>query len=99
MNIFVGNVSREVSDTELRVAFEKYGTVKSAVIIKDKESGDSRGFGFVEMENDSEANKAIDALNGFELKGRPINVNQARPKDDRSSNSRDGFRKKSNYRR
>jgi len=88
MNIFVGNVSRRVTDTELRAAFEQYGAVQSAAIIKDRDTGDSRGFGFVEMENEEEANAAIAGLNGYELDGRRINVNQARPRDERPK--RDG---------
>jgi RNA recognition motif-containing protein len=92
MNIFVGNVSRQVSDTELRAAFEQYGTVTSAVIVKDRDTGDSRGFGFVEMDNNDEANTAIENLNGFELKGRKLNVNEARPRDDKPK--RDGYQKR-----
>ncbi|MCK9328539.1 MAG: RNA-binding protein [Candidatus Cloacimonetes bacterium] len=88
MNIFVGNVSRMVSDTELRTAFEQYGSVESAVIIKDRETGDSRGFGFVEMADEGQANDAIESLNGFELKGRKLNVNQARPREDRPKRDR-----------
>jgi RNA recognition motif-containing protein len=92
MNIFVGNVSRLVTDTELRATFEQYGTVTTATIIKDKETGDSRGFGFVEMDNNDEALEAIEKLNGFELKGRKLNVNEARPREDRPR--RDGFQRR-----
>lgn len=88
MNIFVGNVSRMVSDTDLRAAFEQYGSVESAVIIKDRETGDSRGFGFVEMSEENQANEAIENLNGFELKGRKLNVNQARPREERPKRER-----------
>ncbi len=88
MNIFVGNVSRMVNDTDLRAAFEQYGSVESAVIIKDRETGDSRGFGFVEMTDEGQANVAIENLNGFELKGRKLNVNEARPKEDRPKRDR-----------
>jgi RNA recognition motif-containing protein len=77
-----------VSDTELRTAFEQYGSVESAVIIKDRETGDSRGFGFVEMADEGQANDAIESLNGFELKGRKLNVNQARPREDRPKRDR-----------
>jgi RNA recognition motif-containing protein len=87
MNIYVGNLLRDLSENELREAFQAYGTVQSASIIKDKFSGDSRGFGFVEMPNREEALKAISALNGRDLRGRTINVNEARP---RSDNSRSG---------
>jgi len=92
MNIFVGNISRMVSDEELRSAFEQYGAVQSAVIIKDKETRNSRGFGFVEMADDGEANTAIENLNGFELKGRKLNVNQAQPREEKPR--REGFQKK-----
>jgi len=94
MNIFVGNVSRLVTDTELRAAFEQYGTVQSAVIIKDRDTGDSRGFGFVEMDDEEQANNAINHLNGYELNGRKINVNQARPREERPR--RDGFQRRNN---
>lgn len=83
MNIYVGNLSRDVTEDELRGAFEAHGEVASANIITDKFTGQSRGFGFVEMPKDDEAQAAIDALNGTELKGRALNVNQARPRTDR----------------
>ena len=82
MNIFVGNIAHALTEDELRAAFEQYGTVSTVQIIKDKYTGDSRGFGFVEMADLNEANAAIENLNGKELKGRPINVNEARPKED-----------------
>lgn len=82
MNIYVGNLSRDVSETELREAFQEYGEVTSASIIKDKFTGESRGFGFVEMPNKIEAESAISGLNGKDLKGRTINVNEARPRRD-----------------
>ena len=83
MNIYVGNLSRDVTQDELQQAFEAYGEVASANIISDKFSGESRGFGFVEMPKDDEARAAIEALNGTDLKGRTLNVNQARPRNDR----------------
>jgi cold-inducible RNA-binding protein len=83
MNIYVGNISRDVSESELREAFAAFGTVASAAIIKEKYSGESRGFGFVEMPNKEEAEKAIAALNGKDLKGRNLTVNEARPRTDR----------------
>jgi RNA recognition motif-containing protein len=83
MNIFIGNLSRGVSEEDLRKEFEAYGKVDSVNIIKDKYTGESRGFGFVEMPNDREARAAIEGLNGKELKGRAINVNQAHPKRER----------------
>lgn len=85
MNIFVGNLSFNMTDQELREAFEAFGNVQSAVIIKDKMTGQPRGFGFVEMPSQSEAEAAINALNGKDLKGRRINVNEARPREDRPS--------------
>jgi RNA recognition motif-containing protein len=85
MNIYVGNLSREVTESELKEAFAAFGEVTSASVIKDKFTGDSRGFGFVEMPNKEEADQAIAGLNGKELKGRNLNVNEARPRrDDRS---------------
>ena len=83
MNIYVGNLAREVTEDELRLAFEEFGQVETAKIIKDKYSGDSKGFGFVEMPSKDEGQAAIDNLNGKELKGRTINVNEARPRTDR----------------
>lgn len=80
VNIYVGNLSRDVSESELRDAFKAFGEVVSASIIKDKFSGESRGFGFVEMPNKEEAEKAIAALNGKDLKGRAISINEARPR-------------------
>lgn len=80
MNIYVGNLSYEVTDNDLRQAFEAFGEVRSASVIKDKFSGESRGFGFVEMANKAEADTAIRSLNGKDLKGRSMNVNEARPR-------------------
>ena len=87
MNIYVGNLSWEVSEDELKEAFEAHGQVASVNIITDKYTGRSRGFGFVEMSVDDEARAAIEALNNTELKGRNMNVNEARP---RAEGSRDG---------
>lgn len=83
MNIYVGNLARETTEAELRQAFEAFGQVASAAIIKDKYTGESRGFGFVEMPNAAEAQAAIAGLNGKELGGRTLNVNEARPREDR----------------
>ena len=80
MNIYVGNLSREVSEDELRQAFEAFGQVTSVNIIKDRYSGESRGFGFVEMATKSEAQAAISGLNGTPLKERTLNVSEARPR-------------------
>jgi RNA recognition motif-containing protein len=82
MNIYVGNLSYGVSDDNLREAFEAFGAVSSAKVITDKYSGRSKGFGFVEMENDAEANAAIEQLDGAEIDGRAVKVNEARPKED-----------------
>lgn len=82
MNIYVGNLAREVTEDELREAFEAFGEVASAKIITDRISGESRGFGFVEMPTDAEAQEALSGLDGKELKGRPIKVNKARPRSD-----------------
>ena len=83
MNIYVGNLSRDLTETELREAFAAFGEVSSASIIKDKFSGETRGFGFVEMPNKEEADKAISTLNGRDLKGRTATVNEARPRTDK----------------
>lgn len=80
MNIYVGNLSYEVTDNDLKTAFSAFGAVTSAKVISDMYSGKSKGFGFVEMESREEAQQAIAQLNGTELKGRTINVNEARPK-------------------
>jgi len=83
MNIYVGNISRTASEQDLREAFQAFGEISSVAIIKDKFSGESRGFGFVEMPNKDEAEKAISSLNGKDLKGRSLTVNEARPRTDR----------------
>ena len=83
MNIYVGNLSYGVTEDELRDAFSEYGKVSSVSIISDKFSGQSKGFGFVEMADNSEADKAIKALNGTAIKGRNIKVNQAKPRGER----------------
>jgi RNA recognition motif-containing protein len=82
MNIYVGNLSYEVTEEDLRAAFEAHGHVESAKVIKDMYSGRSRGFGFVEMSVDTEGQSAIDDLNGKELKGRAIKVSESRPRSD-----------------
>ena len=84
MNIYVGNIAHATTDKELREAFEAFGTVDSATIITDKYTGDSRGFGFVEMPDSSEAEEAISGLNEQELGGRTLKVNQAKPRANRS---------------
>lgn len=80
MNIYVGNLSYGTTDDDLRAAFAPYGAITSARVVMDKETGRSRGFGFVEMASQSEALAAIDALNQTELQGRQLRINEARPK-------------------
>lgn len=79
MNIYVGNLSHDATEDDVRQAFEAFGEVASVNIIKDKFSGESRGFGFVEMQTKADAEAAITGLNGQDLKGRAVNVNEARP--------------------
>ena len=83
MNIYIGNLSHDVTDEDLRQAFESCGEIASANVIKDKFSGDSRGFGFVEMPSKNEAETAISDMDGKDLKGRSIKVNEAHPRADR----------------
>ncbi|MCP4747901.1 MAG: RNA-binding protein [Desulfobacteraceae bacterium] len=83
MKIYVGNLSYEVTEKDLRLALEQFGQVESATIITDKHSGQSKGFGFVEMASKEEGQAAIDGLNGKDLKGRALNVNEARPRTER----------------
>jgi len=90
MNIYVGNLSYNVSTEDLRQAFEAYGEVSVANIIKDKYSGQPRGFAFVEMPNDGEAQTAIENLNGKDLSGRQIKVSEARPRTGRGGPGRPG---------
>jgi RNA recognition motif-containing protein len=83
-NIFVGNLSFGATEDEVRSLFEAYGTVDRVNLVTDRETGRARGFGFVEMGNEGEGEKAITALNGRELDGRALSVNEARPKQDRA---------------
>lgn len=83
MKIYVGNLSHDVTEDDLKQTFEAFGEVVSANVIKDKFTGESRGFGFVEMSSQEEGQKAIEDLNGQDLKGRNLNVNEARPREDR----------------
>ncbi len=82
-NIFVGNLDFHATEESLRALFERYGTVNSARIMTDRDTGRSRGFAFVEMANEGEADQAIAALNGYTMDGRALNVNEARPKPER----------------
>ena len=90
MNIYVGNLSSEVTDDDLQKAFEAYGRVLSVNIIKDKFSGRSRGFGFVGMPNNSEAQAAIAGMNGQTLHGKELAVNEARPRTDKPGGKKFG---------
>jgi RNA recognition motif-containing protein len=83
MNIYVGNLSYNMSDEELRTAFAAFGAVTSAKILMDRETGRSRGFGFVEMPNQNEAETAIAQLNGKDVGGRALRINEARPRERR----------------
>ena len=83
MNIYVGNLSWEVTQEDLKEAFEAHGQVASANLVSDKYTGKSRGFGFVEMPVEDEARAAMGALNETDLKGRQLNVNEAKPRNDR----------------
>ena len=91
-NIFVGNLSYQTTESELEAAFAAYGAVERASVVRDRDSGQPRGFAFVEMTNHEEAMKAIQGLNGQELNGRQINVNEARPKAERSGGGFGGNR-------
>ena len=88
MNIFTGNLSYDLTESALRELFEEFGEVTSAKIITDRDTGRSKGFGFVEMSNDAEAQSAISGLNSTELQGRALKVNEARPREDRNDNRR-----------
>ena len=88
MNIYVGNLSGDVGNDDLRQVFEAFGQVTSATVIKDKFSGESRGFGFVEMPSRDEAKSAIEGLNGKDLKGQSLTVNEARPRSERRGGRR-----------
>jgi len=91
MNIYVGKLSYEVTEDDLRQAFEPFGQVESVTILKDKHSGQSKGFGFVEMASKAEGQSAIDGLNGKELKGTALNVNEARPRTESRRGSGGGY--------
>jgi RNA recognition motif-containing protein len=93
-NIYVGNLSYQASEESVRALFETYGTVGRVNIVTDRDTGQPRGFGFVEMANDGEGEKAIAAVNGMDLDGRTLSVNEARPKVDRSSGGGGGYNRK-----
>ena len=83
MNIYVGYLPYQVTDDELRTLFEQFGAVSSARVIMDRETQRSKGFGFVEMDSDEDANAAIQSLNSHDYNGRPLRVNEARPRENR----------------
>lgn len=85
MNLYVGNLPYRLTEDQLRETFEEFGRVSSCTIIKDKVTGQSKGFGFLEMPEPSEAQAAISSLNGRDLMGRKINVNEARPRENRAA--------------
>ena len=91
MNIYVGNLPFEITEDALQVAFTEYGNVQSARVITDRMTGRSRGFGFVEMPDNAEAETAIQALNGKDFQGRALTVNEARPREDRGGGGGGGF--------
>jgi cold-inducible RNA-binding protein len=91
-NIFVGNLSFGTTEDSLRSVFEPYGAVDRVNIVTDRDTGRARGFAFVEMGSDTEGTAAIDGLNGRDLDGRTLNVNEARPKTDRGSSDGGGYR-------
>jgi len=93
MNIYVGNLNFDLTEDELKELFEVYGHVTSVKIISDKYTGRSKGFGFVEMESDSEANEAIENLNGKDVSGRAMKVNQARERENDSRRGQGGRQK------
>ncbi|HEY2012350.1 MAG TPA: RNA-binding protein [Bryobacteraceae bacterium] len=93
-NIFVGNLSFGATEDAVRRLFEAHGAVGRVNIVTDRDSGQPRGFGFVEMSNDGEGEKAIAALNGVDLDGRALNVNEARPKAERSGGGGGGYGRK-----
>jgi RNA recognition motif-containing protein len=91
MKLYVGGLAYSVTEQELETLFAEYGKVTSSAVIKDRDSGQSKGFGFVEMTDDAEAKAAIAALNGKEVSGRSIMVNEARPQVDRRSGGGSNF--------
>lgn len=88
MNIYIGNLSYDLNEDDVREVFSAFGAIESISLISDKFSGQSKGFGFVEMPNVSEADAAIKGLNGKPLKGRPLKVNQAKPRSEGGSRPR-----------
>ena len=96
-NIFVGNLSFGATEDAVRSMFEAYGTVERVSIVTDRDTGQARGFGFVEMSANAEADRAIAELNGRELDGRALNINEARPKAERASSGGGGQRRNNRW--
>ena len=96
--LFVGNIPHSTTEAELRTLFEPHGAIEQVSIVTDRDTGRSRGFAFVEMTDSAEAEKAIAALNGKELGGRALNINEARPKTDRGGPPRGRWRRTSGWR-
>ncbi len=94
MNIYVGNLNYDTTEDELKQAFEQYGQVESVKIISDRYTGRSKGFGFIEMPGDDEGRAAIEALDGSDLGGRNLKVNEAKPREDRGNRGGGGGRGK-----
>src|ERR1700704_2591210 len=91
MKLYVGNLAFQTTSQELQELFAQAGTVESAAVVEDRETGRSRGFGFVEMSSKEEGAKAIEQFNGKEVNGRNLNVNEAKPREDRGGGGRGGF--------
>jgi RNA recognition motif-containing protein len=91
LKLYVGNLTFDTIEEDLKGLFEKIGAVQSVTVIKDRDSGRSKGFGFVEMTNDEEAKKAIEQLNGNDFKGRSIKVNEAKPMEKRDGPRKGGY--------
>jgi RNA recognition motif-containing protein len=96
-NLYVGNLSFEITEEDLKKNFGQIGECISARVIKDKYSGRSKGFGFVEMANEQDAREAIEKFNGTELCGRKLTVNEAKPRAERNDTGRSGFRRRGRY--
>ena len=91
--LYVGNLSYDTTDSDLQNLFQPHGTVQSAQVIMDRDAGRSKGFGFVEMDSDQQAQAAIEALNGREANGRTLTVNEARPREDRAKTGFSGSKR------
>ena len=99
MNIFIAGLSYQINDADLKQLFEEYGTISSAKVITDRDTGRSKGFGFVEMDDDSEGQRAIEELNGAEYDGRTLSVSVARPRTERPRGTGGGYNRGGGERR